>query len=115
MGWELFNVAHHPARFVSYKHCGIGDLSNEFVSLAMVAVERGKIHCFTYPCKNCKNDKILHQKHEFFTFERRVIKLGRLDKGKAAKNVVTSKRCIFSKTVQKNCLFGLSSTIVFMK
>ena len=115
MGWELFNVAHHPARFVSHKHYGIGDVSNEFVSLAMIVMEREKIHCFSYRQKSCKNDKILHQKHEFFTFELRVIKLGRLDKCKAAKNVITSKRYIFSKRVQKNCILWLSSTIVFLK
>ena len=74
---------------------GIFLLSNGFYG-------KGKNKLFQLSSQKLQNDKIFHQKHEFFTFELRVIKLVRLDKCKAAKNVVTSKRYIFSKRVQKN-------------
>ena len=34
-----------------------------------VAMEIGKIYCFSYHRNCCREDKILHQKHECSTFE----------------------------------------------
>ena len=47
----------------------------ETVSLTMIPMEREKRHYFSYHSDSCKNDKILHQKHESFTFELPLIKL----------------------------------------
>ena len=41
----------------------------------MIAMERGKRHCLCYHSNSCKDDKILHQNHECFTFELLLIKL----------------------------------------
>ena len=40
--WEPVKVTHYTARFGSHKHCGIGDVLKEFVSLTVVAIEMGK-------------------------------------------------------------------------
>ena len=88
-------VFHHPVRFGSHKHCGIGD-----VSWTMFALEMLKKRYFSYS-NSCKEDRVSHQKHESFTFELPLIKLSGLDKYKAAKNIDNSKRYIFSKRLQK--------------
>ena len=48
----------------SHKHCGTGEVLKEFVSSIMVAMEMGKKDYFSYHSSSCKEDKLLHQKHE---------------------------------------------------
>ena len=90
-GKEPVKVTYHPARFGSYKHCGIGVLK-QFVSLTMVAMEIGKKQIISV---------ILHQKHKSFTFELPMIKLTWLEKYKATKNAAILKSYILSERIQK--------------
>ena len=53
---------------------------NEFISLTTVAMKLGKEYYFSYHSRSCKEGKILHQRHEFYTFELPLIKLNQLDK-----------------------------------
>ena len=57
------NVSHHPAEFVRDKHCDIGDVSKESVSLTIVAKERQKRHYLSYHSNSCKDDKKRHKTH----------------------------------------------------
>ena len=61
--------------------------------------EKKKTNYFNY--HSCKADKILHQKHEYFTYDLVLLKLSWLDQYKARKNVATSKSYILRKKFQK--------------
>ena len=64
-----------------------------------------KRHYFSDHSNSCKVGKILHQKHESFTFELPTTKLHFLDKYNMTKNVAISKRRIFSKKAQMLNIF----------
>lgn len=53
----------------------IGIVLNEFISLTMVAMKMGIKHYFNYHRNRYKEEKILHQKHKYFTFDLPQIKL----------------------------------------
>ena len=53
---------------------------NEFISLTTVAIKLGQGHYFNYHSRSYKEEKMLHQRHEFYTFELPLIKLNQLDK-----------------------------------
>ena len=93
-------VTHHPNRLGTHKHCGTCDM---FICLLNNGCcgNGKKRHCFSYHSNSCKEYKILHQKHESFTFEIPPTKLSWLNKCNATKNVATSKWYILSKRAQK--------------
>lgn len=62
-------------------------LLKEFVSLTIIAMEMGKKALLQYHSNSCKVGKILHQKHESFTFELPTTKLHFLDKYKKCCNL----------------------------
>ena len=86
--------------FDSHKYCGIGVLKG-FVSLTMVDMEKEEKETIKV-INSCKEDNILHEKHEPFTFELPLMKLSWLERYKATKKVAILKRYIFSKRVQKS-------------
>ena len=47
----------------------------EIFSLPMFAMEIRKLHYYSYHSNSCKEEKILHQKHESFTLKLPLIKL----------------------------------------
>ena len=51
-----------------------------------------KRYYFSYHRNSCKEDKILHQNHDFFTFKVPLIKLSWLNKFKAWQNMATFSR-----------------------
>ena len=52
----------------------------------MFAMEIRKLHYYSYHSNSCKEEKILHQKHESFTLKLPLIKLRWLDQYKTTKN-----------------------------
>ena len=78
----------------------------DFVSLkTMVTVGIRKRHYFIYHSDSCREDKILHQKHESYTFELLLIKLSWLDKSKTKGKVLTLQKGTFWKKTAQNSQF----------
>ena len=51
----------------------------EFVSLTVVAIEMRKRHCFIYHSNSCKEEKLLRQKPESYTFKIPLVNLSWLE------------------------------------